>query len=67
MAGGEKKTGAPRLLGRVIEGAAPAPFAGFIEPCCPTPRKAPQNGDGWPHEIDLFRLFVRSQLKRTTA
>ena len=42
---------AARLLGRVIEGAKPAPFPGFIEPCCPTPRKEPPSGEGWLHEI----------------
>ena len=40
-----------RVLGRVIEGAKQAPFPGFIEPCCPTPRKEPPAGDGWLHEI----------------
>ncbi|HEY8247045.1 MAG TPA: hypothetical protein VIG38_07160 [Hyphomicrobium sp.] len=42
---------AARFLGRVIEGAKPAPFPGFVEPCCPTLRKAPTSGDAWLHEI----------------
>lgn len=40
-----------RFLGRVIEGAAPAPFPGFVEPCCPVERKEPPSGDDWLHEI----------------
>ena len=42
---------AARLLGRVIEGAKQAAFPGFVDPCCPTPHKAPPTGDGWLHEI----------------
>ncbi len=40
-----------RFLGRVIEGAKPAPFVGFVEPCSPTQRNAPPSGEGWLHEI----------------
>jgi bifunctional non-homologous end joining protein LigD len=42
----------------VIEGAKPAPFPGFVEPCLPTARKHPPPGDGWLHEIkhDGYRL-----------
>ena len=40
-----------RFLGRVIEGAKPAPFPGFVEPCCPTLRKTPPSGEAWLHEI----------------
>lgn len=40
-----------RFLGRVIEGAKPAPFPGFVEPCAPTERKLPPSGDDWLHEI----------------
>ncbi len=30
-----------------------APFPGFIEPCQPTLRKRPPNGDDWVHEIKI--------------
>lgn len=39
-----------RFLGRVVEGAGPAPFPGFIEPCLPVEHKAPPAGD-WLREI----------------
>ena len=52
MATKRTSTASPtRLLGRVIDGAKQAPFPGFIEPCCPTPRKEPPSGDGWLHEV----------------
>lgn len=40
-----------RFLGRVIDGAKPAEFPGFIEPCAPTERKVPPDGEDWLHEI----------------
>ncbi|MTD93107.1 hypothetical protein GIW81_02025 [Hyphomicrobium sp. xq] len=40
-----------RFLGRVIEGAKPAAFPGFVEPCAPTQWKIPPSGDDWLHEI----------------
>src|SRR6516225_2475937 len=37
------------------------PELGFIEPCLPSPAKAPPSGPGWLHEIkhDGFRIFAR--------
>jgi len=35
----------------MIEGAKPAPFLGFVEPCCPRLRKTPPSGEAWVHEI----------------
>jgi bifunctional non-homologous end joining protein LigD len=37
------------------------PGLGFIEPCLPSPAKAPPSGDGWLHEIkhDGFRIMAR--------
>jgi bifunctional non-homologous end joining protein LigD len=34
---------------------------GIIEPCLPSPAKAPPSGPGWPHEIkhDGFRILAR--------
>jgi len=40
-----------RFIARTIEGAKPAPFPGFVDPCRPILRKAPPSGDGWLHEI----------------
>jgi bifunctional non-homologous end joining protein LigD len=51
-----------RLLGRVIEGVKQAPLPGFIEPCCPTPRKVPPSGDGWLHEIKHDGYRAQAQL-----
>ena len=51
-----------RLLGRVIDAAASAPFPGFIDPCCPTPRKEPPSGDGWLHEIKHDGYRAQAQL-----
>jgi len=37
------------------------PGLGIIEPCLPSPAKAPPSGDGWIHEIkhDGFRIMAR--------
>jgi len=37
------------------------PELGFIEPCLPSPAKAPPSGPGWLHEIkhDGFRIMAR--------
>ena len=37
------------------------PRLGIIEPCLPSPAKAPPSGDGWLHEIkhDGFRIMAR--------
>src|SRR5688572_2433083 len=52
-----------RFIARTIDGAKPAPFPGFVEPCAPTPRKHPPSGADWVHEIkhDGYRLqaYVR--------
>jgi ATP-dependent DNA ligase len=39
--------------------------AGFIEPCLPSPAKAPPTGPDWLHEIkhDGFRLMARRDVK----
>ena len=36
-------------------------LVGFIEPCLPSPAKAPPSGPGWIHEIkhDGFRIMAR--------
>ena len=50
-----------RLLGGVIDGAKQGAFPGFVDPCCPTPRREPPSGDGWLHEIkhDGYRAQVQ--------
>jgi bifunctional non-homologous end joining protein LigD len=42
--------------------SVPAPGLGIIEPCLPSPAKAPPSGPGWLHEIkhDGFRILARS-------
>jgi ATP-dependent DNA ligase len=35
------------------------PGLGIIEPCLPSPAKAPPSGPGWLHEIDGFRILAR--------
>jgi bifunctional non-homologous end joining protein LigD len=37
------------------------PVLGIIEPCLPSPAKAPPSGPGWLHEIkhDGFRILAR--------
>ena len=37
------------------------PGLGIIEPCLPSPAKAPPSGTGWIHEIkhDGFRILAR--------
>jgi ATP-dependent DNA ligase len=41
--------------------SVPAPGLGIIEPCLPSPAKAPPSGPGWIHEIkhDGFRIMAR--------
>jgi ATP-dependent DNA ligase len=41
----------------------PAPRLGIIEPCLPSPAKAPPSGPGWLHEIkhDGFRILARRE------
>jgi len=36
------------------------PALGIIEPCLPSPAKAPPSGDSWIHEITGVRLFTRN-------
>ena len=36
----------------MVEGAKPAAFPGFVDPCAPVERKAPPTGDDWLHEIE---------------
>jgi bifunctional non-homologous end joining protein LigD len=45
----------------MLEGATPAPFPGFIEPCTPSERKTPPSGEAWLHEIkhDGYRAEVQ--------
>lgn len=47
-----------RFSARVLSGAKPAPFPGFIEPCLPTLKKHVPSGERWVHEIkhDGYRM-----------
>jgi len=46
---------------RMLSRTRPAPPAGFIELCLPSPVDRPPSGPGWVHEIKLdgFRMMVR--------
>lgn len=45
------------------------PGLGIIEPCLPSPAKAPPSGPGWIHEIkhDGFRILAAKLLTRDEA
>jgi ATP-dependent DNA ligase len=42
------------------------PRLGFVEPCLPSPAKAPPSGPGWIHEIkhDGFRILAAAGISR---
>ncbi len=50
-----------RFIARTLEGVEIAPAPGFVEPCIPTQRKSPPQGDCWLHEIKYDGY--RSQLQ----
>ena len=51
-----------RFKARVLDGAKPAPFPGFIAPCQAVPaHKAPRGAD-WVHELALAGMRVEAQL-----
>jgi DNA polymerase-1 len=60
------KRSTSRFLARMVEGARPAPIAGFVQPCLPTSAKTPPRGDGWVHEIlfEGMRLEAQSEPNR---
>ena len=47
-----------RFAARMLPGARPGPFPGFIEPCAPTLKAAVPTGERWLHEIkhDGYRI-----------
>ena len=51
----------PFLFNKHLCCVLPTPELGFIEPCLPSPAKAPPSGSGWLHEIkhDGFRIMAR--------
>ncbi len=50
-----------RFLARVLSGAAPAPFPGFIAPCEPKLRRIPPTGGRWLSEIKHDGYRVQAQ------
>jgi bifunctional non-homologous end joining protein LigD len=52
-----------RFLARMLPGAKPAPFRGFIEPCIPTLRSEVPAGSGWLFEIKFDGYRVQLHLK----
>ena len=57
----EEKRSTTRFLARMVEGAQPAPIAGFVQPCLPAPAKAPPRGADWVHEIRFEGLRIEAQ------
>jgi hypothetical protein len=54
------------LIGMVLSRERTRPGLGLIEPCLPSPAKAPPSGAGWIHEIkhDGFRIMARRFIPR---
>jgi bifunctional non-homologous end joining protein LigD len=54
-------TAVPNKHACCVSVSVPAPVWGVIEPCLPSPAKAPPSGPGWIHEIkhDGFRILAR--------
>jgi ATP-dependent DNA ligase len=52
-----------RFLVRVLPGAKPAAFPGFIEPALATLRRKVPNGTGYVHEVKLDGYRVQAQLQ----
>jgi bifunctional non-homologous end joining protein LigD len=52
-----------RFLARMLPGAKPAAFPGFIEPCIPTLRSAVPAGSGWLFEIKFDGYRVQLHLR----
>jgi bifunctional non-homologous end joining protein LigD len=51
-----------RFIARVLPGAKPTPFPGFIEPCSPTLKAAVPVGDQWLYEIKHDGYRVQAHL-----
>jgi bifunctional non-homologous end joining protein LigD len=52
-----------RFIARVLPGARPAPYPGFVEPCLATLRDAPPHGNRWIHEIKFDGYRVQAHLE----
>src|SRR6266446_7551180 len=52
-----------RFLARVLPGAVPAPFPGFIEPALATLRSKVPNGASYVHEVKLDGYRVQAHLQ----
>ena len=52
-----------RFIARVLPGAAPAAFPGFVVPCEPKLRPTPPRGDRWISEIKHDGYRVQAQLE----
>ena len=59
----KEKRSTTRFLARMVAGARPAPIAGFIPPCLPTPAKIPPGGEDWVHEILFDGLRIEAQME----
>ena len=52
-----------RFIARVLPGARPAPFLGFVEPQVPILKRDPPNGERWVFEIKLDGYRVQAHLR----
>ena len=57
----KEKRSTTRFLARMVAGAKPAPIAGFVPPCLPTPAKTPPRGEEWVHEILFEGMRIEAQ------
>ncbi len=51
----------------MLDGSHAGSFPGFVEPCCPTERKHPPDGDAWLHEIKHDGYRAQAQYCDDTA
>jgi DNA polymerase-1 len=62
----EAKRSTTRFLARMVEGARPAPIAGFVPPMVAVPARTPPRGGGFLHEIlfEGMRIEVQAEPNR---
>jgi ATP-dependent DNA ligase len=52
-----------RFLARVLHGAKPSPFPGFIKPCLATQRDEVTSARGFVHELKLDGYRIQTHLR----
>jgi bifunctional non-homologous end joining protein LigD len=58
-----RRRSSSRFLARVLPGAKPAPFPGFIEPCLASLRTSVPSARGFVHELKLDGYRVQAHLR----